>query len=56
MLTSCNTTQVPKVVLEEMGPSLGLSLRRHREASSDLNREAFKAAAPAKKKVCLDYG
>ena len=43
--------QLPKVVLEEMGPSLDLGLRRHREASSDLSREAHRAVVPTKKKV-----
>lgn len=34
-----------------MGPSLDLGLRRHREASSDLSREAHRSVVPTKKKV-----
>ena len=34
-----------------MGPSLDLSLRRFREASSDLHKEAHRQHRPAKKKA-----
>ena len=34
-----------------MGPSMDLAMRRHREASSDLTREATKSLQPTKKKV-----
>ena len=43
--------QVPRVEMAEMGPSLDLSLRRFREASVDLQREAHKQHKPTKKKV-----
>ncbi|GAQ80142.1 hypothetical protein KFL_000470160 [Klebsormidium nitens] len=43
---------VPRIELEEMGPSMDLTVRRHRPPSDDLSREALKMAPkPTKKKV-----
>lgn len=43
-------TKIPKVELAEMGPQLDLALRRTRPAGTELEREAMKRAATAKKK------
>ena len=44
-------TRVPRVELHEMGPSLDLSLRRVREAPSDLMAEALKQPKTTAKKA-----
>ena len=43
--------QIPRVELQEMGPSMDLSLRRLRPAGVDMEHEAFAKAKPVKKKV-----
>ena len=43
--------QIPKVELQEMGPSMDLSLRRLRPAGADMEHEAFAKVKPVKKKV-----
>ena len=43
--------QIPRVELQEMGPSMDLSLRRLRPAGADMEHEAFAKAKPVKKKV-----
>ena len=44
--------QIPRVELQEMGPSMDLSLRRLRPAGADMEHEAFAKVKPVKKKVC----
>ncbi|CAK0787375.1 hypothetical protein CVIRNUC_010595 [Coccomyxa viridis] len=43
-------TRIPKVELQEMGPSMDLSLRRLRPAGADMEHEAFAKVKPVKKK------
>ena len=43
--------QIPKVELQEMGPSMDLSLRRLRPAGADMEHEAFAKVKPVRKKV-----
>lgn len=43
-------TKVPRVELEEMGPSAKLTVRRHRPADPSLAKEALRMAPSAKKK------
>jgi hypothetical protein len=43
--------QIPRVELEEMGPSMNLALRRLRPAGADMEREAMTRPKPMKKKV-----
>ena len=43
--------QIPRVELEEMGPSMNLALRRLRPAGADIEREAMARPKPMKKKV-----
>ena len=45
--------QVPRVELQEMGPSIDFTLRRFREAVPDLAKEAHRQPKPQKKKVTL---
>jgi ribosome production factor 2 len=44
-------TRVPRIVLKEMGPSLDLTVRRHRAAPAELEKEACKQPKLGKKKV-----
>ena len=44
-------TRIPRVELAEMGPSLNLSIRRTREAPTELANESMKQAKVAKRKV-----
>ena len=46
-------TRVPRVELQEMGPSLDLSLRRVREAPPDLMAEALRQPKTTGKKASL---
>ena len=46
-----HSLQIPRVELQEMGPSMNLSLRRLRSAGADMEHEAFAKAKPIKKKV-----
>ncbi|GAX75461.1 hypothetical protein CEUSTIGMA_g2904.t1 [Chlamydomonas eustigma] len=43
-------TRVPRIVLREMGPSLDLTVRRHRAAPAELEKEACKQPKLGKKK------
>ena len=43
--------QIPRVELEEMGPSMNLALRRLRPAGADREHEAMARPKPMKKKV-----
>ncbi len=43
--------QIPRVELEEMGPSMNLALRRLRPAGADVEREAMARPKSIKKKV-----
>lgn len=44
-------TRIPRVALTEMGPSLDLSVRRHRLAPPDMEKEALRKPQLGKKKV-----
>ena len=44
-------TRIPRVALTEMGPTMGLSVRRYRLPPSDMVAEAMKVARTGKKKV-----
>ena len=43
--------QIPRVELEEMGPSMNVALRRLRPAGADMEREAMARPKHMKKKV-----
>lgn len=44
-------SKTPRVALTEMGPRMGLAVRRHRTAAPDLVSEAMAKAVGTKKKV-----
>lgn len=44
-------TKTPRVELKEMGPRMGLAIRRHRTPPPDVEKEACKVAHVGKKKV-----
>ena len=46
-----SSVQIPRVELQEMGPSKDLSLRRLRPAGADMEHEAFAKVKLVKKKV-----
>ncbi len=44
-------TRIPRVALQEMGPRVGLAVRRYRLPPADMAKEALKQAKIGKKKV-----